>query len=136
MDTVKVAVHHLGNNKFVSLNKASIPVMMDTADPRTGHGPMELLLGGLAGCTAFDFVVVMEKKKINLTHYRVEAEGERADEHPRKYTKIIVTHYASGEGLTEEILSKYVNLSSNKYCSVKATLNCEIEIRTVLLENM
>ena len=52
----------------------------------------------------------------------IEAEGERADEHPRRYTRIVVRHIASGEGLTPEALERAAHLSHEKYCSVAASL--------------
>jgi putative redox protein len=64
--------------------------------------------------------------------YRVELEGERAEEHPRRYTRIRARRVVSGEGITPESLRRAVSLSHEKYCSVAATLNSEIEYEAVL----
>lgn len=86
----------------------------------------------LGACTAYDVVDIMRKKKQPLARYRVEVEGERAETHPRRYTRITVTHIASGPGVTLEALERAVHLSHTKYCSVSATLNAEITTRVVL----
>ncbi len=59
-------------------------------------------------------------------------EGERAEEHPRRYTRIRVRHLVSGEGITQESLERAVTLSHEKYCSVAASLNSEIESESIL----
>ncbi len=64
--------------------------------------------------------------------YRIELEGERAEEHPRRYIWIRVSHLVSGEGITQESLERAVRLSHEKYCSVAASLNSEIESEAIL----
>jgi putative redox protein len=67
-----------------------------------------------------------------VVSYRIELEGERAEEHPRRYTRIRGSHLMSGEGITQESLERAVTLSHKKYCSVGATLNSEIESEAIL----
>ena len=67
-----------------------------------------------------------------MESYRIELEGERAEEHPRRYTRIRVRHLVSGEGITSESLDRAVSLSHEKYCSVAASLYSEIEYEVVL----
>ena len=74
----------------------------------------------------------MEKKRQPLARYRVEAVGERAEEHPKRYTHIVVTHYGTGPNVTQEALERAVELSHTKYCSVSATLNASVETRVVV----
>lgn len=93
---------------------------------------MEALLGALATCTAFDVVDIMKKRRTPLAHYRIELEGERAEEHPKRYTRITVRHIAGGEGVTRENLEKAARLSHDKYCSVAASLNSEIQVEVLL----
>lgn len=106
--------------------------MVDGDQPSTGMRPMELLLAALAGCTAYDVVDIMEKKRQHLSSYRLEAVGERANEHPKRFTRIVVTHYGSGPNVTEEAFKRAVELSHTKYCSVSATLNAEVETQVVV----
>ncbi|MBN2724785.1 MAG: OsmC family protein [Deltaproteobacteria bacterium] len=136
MKSNKITVHHIGSKKFTGINGEGVSVMMDAISPRTGHGPMELLLDALGGCTAWDVVGILEKKKINLKQYRVEVEGDRAETYPQVYTEIRVKHIAQGENLTLKTFEKAVGLSTGKYCSVHANLNCSIITTVELLENL
>ncbi|MFC4455772.1 OsmC family protein [Deinococcus sonorensis] len=122
----------LGEQRYVAQNETGQQVIIDNSELKLGVGPMEALLSALATCTAYDVVQVMNKRRTPLQTYRIEVEGERAEEHPRRYTTITVRHIASGKGVTEEQLSKAAHLSHEKYCSVAASLNSEIVVETVL----
>lgn len=98
--TKKVVVHQIVGHRFLGVNEQGDKVMIDGDQPSTGPRPMELLLMALGACTAYDVVDIMRKKKQPLARYRVEVEGERAETHPRRYTRITVTHIASGPGVT------------------------------------
>jgi putative redox protein len=122
----------LGEQRYVAQNETGQQLIIDNSELKLGVGPMEALLAALATCTAYDVVEVMKKRKTPLASYRVEIEGERAEEHPRRYTTITVRHIASGEGVSQEQLSKAAHLSHDKYCSVAASLNSEIVVEAVL----
>lgn len=132
MATKKVTTHRLTGHRFLGINEQGDKVMMDGDQPASGMRPMELLLAALAGCTAYDVVDIMEKKRQPLTSYRVETVGERAEEHPKRYLSIAVTHYGSGPNVTYEALKRAAELSHEKYCSVSASLNMPIELRVVV----
>ena len=122
----------LGEQRYAARNATGQQLIIDNSGYKVGVGPMEALLAALATCTAYDVVEVMKKRKTPLSHYRVEIEGERAEEHPRRYTRITVRHLASGSGVTEDSLSRAAHLSHDKYCSVAATLNSEIVVEAAL----
>ncbi|RIH91790.1 OsmC family protein [Meiothermus granaticius] len=132
MATKRVVVHRLSGHRFLGINESGDKVMVDGDSPSTGMRPMELLLAALASCTAYDVVDIMEKKRQPLASYRVETVGLRAEEHPKRYTHITVTHYASGPNVTQEALDRAVQLSHDKYCSVSASLNVPIESKAVV----
>jgi putative redox protein len=119
----------LGEQRYVGVSESGHQIIIDNSQLKIGVSPMEALLGALATCTAYDVVNVMGKQRIKLTSYRIEVEGNRADTHPKRYTGILVKHIASGDGLTEDALSKAAKLSHEKYCSVAASLNCEIIVQ-------
>ena len=129
-DVKTMQVTWLGEQRYLGVSASGHQLLIDNSATKVGVSPMEALLGALATCTAYDIVQVMGKKRIKLTSYRIEAEGERADEHPRRYTRIVVRHIASGEGLTPEALERAAHLSHEKYCSVAASLNSEIVVET------
>jgi putative redox protein len=93
----------------------------------TGLGPMEALLAALATCTATDVQDIMRKRRTPLASYRLEVEGTRAEGTPGRYTRIVVRHIASGEGVSVEQLRRAAHLSHEKYCSVAASLREDIE---------
>jgi putative redox protein len=128
----RIVLHHLIDHRFLAMNEQGDRAMVDGDSPSTGLRPMELLLAALAGCTGYDVVDIMRKKRLPLERYRVEAEGEQAGHPPRRYTRIVVTHVGAGPGVTREALLKAAQLSHEKYCSVAATLNAPIEVRAVV----
>ena len=106
----------LGEQRYAAQNATGQQLIIDNSGFKVGVGPMESLLAALATCTAYDVVEVMKKRKTPLAHYRVEIEGERAEEHPRRYTRITVRHLASGAGVTADSLSRAAHLSHDRYC--------------------
>ncbi len=127
-----MSIQHLGGARYVGWNDAGDQIVIDGEDVALGVRPMEALLAALGTCTAFDVVSILAKRRTPVESYRIELEGERAEEHPRRYTRIRVRHLVSGEGITPESLERAVSLSHEKYCSVVATLNSEIEYEAVL----
>ena len=107
-------------------------VIVDGEEIALGVRPMEALLAALGTCTAFDVVSILAKRWTTVESYRIELEGERAEDHPRRYTKIRVRHIVSGEGIMQESLERVVTLSHEKYCSVAAPLNSEIDSEAIL----
>ncbi|MCL6437641.1 MAG: OsmC family protein [Rubrobacteraceae bacterium] len=135
MAEMKVTVHHLGGQRYAGVNPSGDKLLIDgSEDFSLGMRPMEALLVSLGTCTAFDVVEILHKRRTPPESYRIELRGERAEEHPRRYTSITVRHLVRGEGITQKVLDRAVTLSHEKYCSVAATLDCEIESEAVLLE--
>jgi putative redox protein len=99
-----------------------------TYGTHSGLTPMELVLVGLAGCTAMDVVSIMAKKRQPMTNFQIKVDAERADDHPKVYTKIHLTYMAYGEGVDEKALSRAIQLSEERYCSVQAMLKATAEI--------
>jgi putative redox protein len=111
------------------------------ADPKVGgendgFRPTELVLVGLAGCTAMDVISILMKKKQDVTAFEVKAHGERAAEDPKKFTSFIVEYVVSGKAIDASAVQRAVELSESKYCTVMATLSCAgpIERKITILE--
>ena len=94
----------------------------------SGPAPMELILIGLAGCTAMDVISIMEKKRQPMTNLQVKVEAERAEVHPKVYTKIHLDYLAYGTGISEKALERAIELSEKRYCSVQAMLSKTADI--------
>jgi putative redox protein len=87
-----------------------------------GFRPLELVLVGLAGCTAMDVISILEKKRQQVTAFEVKAHGDQADEHPRSLTRFEIDYIVTGKGIDREAVERAVELSQTKYCSVAATV--------------
>jgi putative redox protein len=94
-----------------------------------GASPMALLLAGLVGCTAMDVASILRKQRQRIDSMTVSAEGERAETHPKVYTRIKLHYTLSGE-VTEKALATAIELSTTKYCSVSAMLKQSAELIT------
>lgn len=99
-----------------------------------GPKPKGLLLTALIGCTAMDVIAILQKMKVVPERFEVEAEGDLADAHPKRYTAARLVYRFEGEELPVAKLRKAVNLSQERYCGVMATLRdaMPIEARLVL----
>lgn len=107
-------------------------VIMDGAPEAGGRNigvrPMEMLLLGLGGCTAFDVVQILRKSRQAISHCVAEIEAERAPQDPKVFTKIHVHFKVAGKGLTDTAVTRAVNLSAEKYCSASIMLGKTAQI--------
>ena len=92
-----------------------------------GVGAMDLLLYGLAGCTAVDVVLILQKQRQPVEGVTVNVTGERASEHPKVYTKIHIEYIVKGD-LKPEKVERAIQLSEEKFCSASAMLGKTAEI--------
>ena len=93
-----------------------------------GVRPMEMLLLGMGGCTAFDVVHILRKSRQPIDGCVAELEAERADEEPKVFTRIHVHFVVTGKGLDEKRVARAVSLSADKYCSASIMLGKTAEI--------
>jgi putative redox protein len=108
----------------------SVTVDSPSSPESAGGGPMELFLVALAGCTAMDIVAILGKMREPLAGLTVDITGERADQHPRRYTAISIVYRARGEGLVREKVERAVELSHSTYCSAIASLRPDCRVTT------
>lgn len=94
----------------------------ETGGQDQGPRPLEMLLVSLGGCTGMDVISILKKMRQDVTGYEVNLDGERATEHPKVFTSIVVEHVVRGRNLSEDAVRKAVELSAQKYCSVGAML--------------
>lgn len=94
----------------------------------TGIRPMELLLVGLAGCTAMDVKHILQRKRQQIIGVQVQVSGERAEEHPKVYVSIKLTYIVRGRSLSEKAVVDAIELSETKYCSASAILDKTADI--------
>jgi putative redox protein len=93
-----------------------------------GFRPLELLLIGLAGCTGMDVISILEKKRQQVTGFNVSVHAERATDHPRVFTKILMEYCVTGIEVDPDAVQRAVELSNTKYCSAQAMLGKVVPI--------
>jgi putative redox protein len=131
MKNSNAVLQYAGDDYFVAVAPSGHAITIDVSSERsTATGPLELLLVALGGCTGADVVAVLRKKREHVTEYRIEVHGDRREEHPRSFKKMEVRHILRGRGLSADNVAKAIELSTNKYCSVAATLRPTAEIVT------
>lgn len=112
-------------------DKSGIALKVDSPSQPAcvGPSPMELLLMGVAGCTAMDVVSILQKMRQPLKRFSLEVVGKRADTNPKYYQEIILVYHLWGEGLDRQKVEKAVKLSHETYCSAMASLrpDCRVE---------
>jgi putative redox protein len=106
--------------RFTGTADSGHAVAMD-GDKTTAASPMELVLIALCGCTGYDVVSILKKKREHLTSLEVRAAAERATQPPSVYTEIRLT-YRVGGNVSHKAVEDAVRLSKEKYCSVSAML--------------
>jgi putative redox protein len=97
-------------------------------DNAAAPGPMLTLLLAAASCTGADVVDILRKMRVALHELRIEIAGERREEHPRRYTTIRIDFHVRGDGLDSAKVSRAIDLSIDKYCSVIHSLAPDISI--------
>lgn len=111
---------------FLAESETGHAVVMDGAPEYGGRNlgprPMELLLMGMGGCTAFDVVLILKKSRQAVVDCIVELEATRADTDPKVFTAIHVHFIVKGTDLNDKHVARAVELSAEKYCSASIML--------------
>ena len=102
-----------------------------------GFRPMELIAIGLAGCTAMDVVSILRKKRQDVTDFEVQVHTERAEEHPKVFTKAVIEYFVSGHNVGETAVIRSMELSAARYCPAQAMLGkiMPIELKYHIFED-
>ncbi|MFT5503062.1 MAG: putative redox protein [Gammaproteobacteria bacterium] len=124
---MKCNIKWLDNMTFVGESGSGHAVVMDGAPEHGGRDigirPMEMLLLGLGGCTAFDVIMILKKSRQLVEDCEVDIEADRAEEIPKVFTRIHIHFIVSGQNLDDKKVKKAVELSAEKYCSASQMLN-------------
>ena len=104
------------------------PAMTIDGDNALAPGPTLTLLLAAAACTGADVVLILEKMRIALREFRIEASGVRREQEPRRYTAIHLEYHIAGEGVDEAKARRAIELSITKYCSVIHSLAPDIRL--------
>ena len=129
---MKATVKWLDNMSFVGESGSGHSVVMDGPPDDGGRNlgvrPMEMVLLGMGGCTAFDVVHILKRARQDIVDCHVELEAERATEIPKVFTKIHAHYVIKGKGLDRKKVERAITMTADKYCSVSIMLASCVEI--------
>ncbi len=123
---MKVTIKWTGGVSFVGENESGQTVSIDgppdAGGQNRGARPMEVVLIGMGGCTAFDVVYILRKARQQVTDCVAHIAAERADTDPKVFTRIHVHFVVSGKWLNPAQVARAIQLSAEKYCSASIML--------------
>ena len=112
-------------------------VMIDAGEEVGGQGkglrPKAMMLTALAGCTAMDVASLLKKMRAEVDDFKIEAEANLTDEHPKFYDKVHVTYRFYGSDFKKDKIEKTVNLSVDRYCGVMEMFRQFSEVTTEII---
>ena len=129
---MKARVKWVQDAMFIAESGSGHAVVID--GPPEGGGrnlgvrPMEMLLMGTGGCTAYDVVHILRKSRQPVEDCVVEIEAQRAEQEPRVFTHIHIHFIVSGRGLKDSAVKRAVDLTAEKYCSASIMLSKAVDI--------
>ena len=119
---------------FVAETGSGHTLVMDGAPDGGGRNlaprPMETVLAGTAGCTAYDVVTILRRGRHSVSSCKVAVTSERATTDPKVFTKIHMHFSVGGAGLTEAVVERAIKLSHDKFCSASIMLAKTAQITT------
>ncbi|KQV54966.1 MULTISPECIES: OsmC family protein [unclassified Duganella] len=123
---VKVSWNGPSGMSFRAQTGSGHMVAMDGAPEGGGHNlaprPMEMVLLGTGGCTAYDVVLILKKGRADVRACEVVLQAERAETEPKVFTKINFHFVVTGKDLKPEVVDRAITLSHDKYCSASIML--------------
>ncbi len=125
--TVKAQLNWTEGMQFIARAGKGSAVVLDSREGGSGPSPMEMVLFGVAGCSAIDVIMIMEKKRARVTGFQVNITGERAEEYPKRYTHINIEFVLHGKEVKPKSVEQAIQLSTTKYCGAMASLNADFK---------
>ena len=129
---MKARVKWVEDVTFVGESGSGHAIVMDGPPESGGRNlgvrPMEMLLLGMGGCTAFDVMLILKRARQQVTDCVVELEAERAEEAPKVFTRIHAHFVVTGKDLSEKQVQRAIQLSAEKYCSASIMLGKAADI--------
>jgi putative redox protein len=123
---MKTRIKWVQDVMFVGESGSGHSVVMDGAPDAGGRNlgfrPMEMLLLGLGGCSAFDVMLILKRSREKVTDCVIEIDGERAETDPKVFTNIKMHYVVTGHALDRKKVERAVSLSAEKYCSASAMI--------------
>jgi putative redox protein len=139
---MKARIKWVQDVMFVGESGSGHSVVMDGAPESGGRNlgirPMEMMLLGLGGCSAFDVVAILRRGREQVTDCVVELDGTRAETDPKVFTAVEMVYKVSGKNLDRSKVERAVNLSAEKYCSASKmfSMTAKLTHRIEIVDSM
>lgn len=118
------------HRQFVTACGTGHHFLIDDAAGNTGAKPIELVALALAGCTAFDVIGILRKKRQQVTGYEVRVEADQTPNPPQVFTKVRIRHIVIGTDVSAQAVEDAIRLSEERYCSVGTMVKLSAELHT------
>lgn len=123
---MKVSVDWIDNVAFRAATESGHTILMDGAPEGggldRGPRPMETVLAGTGGCTAYDVVTILRKARQDISECKLEIDADRATTDPKVFTRIHFHFVIKGRNVKPELVDRAIHLSAEKYCSASIML--------------
>jgi len=123
---MKMRIKWVEGVSFLAQTESSHSILMDGAPEGGGRNlgprPMETVLAGTGGCTAYDVVTILRKARQAISDCVVELDAQRAAEDPKVFTRIHFHFIVSGRNVDPKHVERAIHLSAEKYCSASIML--------------
>jgi putative redox protein len=122
-----IHVKWAGGHRF-DAGRPNGPTARIDGEGETGQSPPETLLTALATCVSYDVIDILAKQRTPIESLEIDVVGERVDTVPRRYRHITLNFRVSGPGIEHDKTMKAIELSANRYCSVRESLRPDMQI--------
>ena len=126
---LRLSTVHGEGKQFIAESGSGHAIVLDDANGHTGAKPIELALLALGGCTGFDVISILRKKRQTVTGYEIELRAEQNPEPPMYFTRVEIKHRLRGR-IAPEAVQRAIHLSETKYCAVGAMISKTAKIET------
>ncbi len=131
---MKAIIKQIQGNTFAAKADSNHWVVMDTSPKDDGagasSGPMEMVLMALGSCSGIDVLLMLKKMRAIVTDFQINMDSERAEDHPKVFTKVSLEYIFKGENIKPKDVERAIQLSIEKYCSVAGMVAKTAEIET------
>ena len=123
-----------GGMRFTATTEEGDSLTMDTDAEGGGEGngfrPVKLVLVGLGGCTGMDIVWILKRQRQEVTGLEMNVTGTRRKRDPRYYEDVQIEYVVRGRNLRESAVKRAIELSEQKYCSIRGIFRPEVSVTT------
>jgi putative redox protein len=127
-----IQLNWISNKHFQGTNESGAFISIDASKDHGGEGngpsPMELVLMGVGGCTGMDVIDILKKMRQDVTRLIIRVHADRAEEHPKVFTKMIIEYIIIGNQIDPKHAERAIQMSCDKYCSGIAMMKKTVDI--------